>query len=67
MNILKASILKMTFITIMLFTVSACDSNDGPLEKAGSSIDEAARDMGNKLEDACEDAKEGLNAKDTDC
>jgi|TARA_R110000850_G_scaffold11627_3_gene39823 hypothetical protein len=67
MHIFKTSLLKIAFIAVMLFTISACDSNDGPLEKAGSSIDKAATDMGNKIEDACEDAKEGLKAKDTDC
>lgn len=58
---------KMIFLAAMLFTVTACDSKDGPLEKAGQSIDEAATDVGNKIEDACEDVKEGMNAEDTRC
>ncbi|MDX2422184.1 MAG: hypothetical protein QNK43_05855 [Amphritea sp.] len=55
------------FLVVMLFAITACDSNDGPLEKAGKSVDKAATDMGNKVEDTCEDAKEGMGAKDTDC
>ena len=51
----------------MLFAINACDSNDGPLEKAGESIDKAATDVGNKIEDVCEDVKEGVKAKDTNC
>lgn len=39
----------------------------GPAERAGESIDEAAEDLGNKIEDACEDVKEGMGAKDDDC
>lgn len=51
----------------MLFSLNACDSNDGPMEEAGKSIDKAATDMGNKIEDACEDAKEGMEFKDSRC
>lgn len=55
------------FLVVLLFAITACDSNDGPLEKAGQSVDNAATDMGNTVEDACEDAKEGVGAKNTDC
>ncbi|WP_320838381.1 hypothetical protein [Zhongshania sp.] len=55
------------FLLVMLFAITACDSSDGPLEEAGQSVDEAATDMGNAMEDTCEDAKEGMGAKDTDC
>ena len=54
-------------LVVLLFAITACDSNDGPLEKAGQSVDNAATDMGNKVEDACEDAKEGMGANNTDC
>ncbi|WP_158972466.1 hypothetical protein [Paraglaciecola sp. L3A3] len=54
-----------------LFALSACD---GKAENAGEKADEAiesvkdaAKDTGNAIEDLCEDAKEGVNAKDTDC
>lgn len=46
----------------------------GPAERAGENIDEAVeelrdsgKDLGNKIEDACEDIKEGMGAKDEDC
>ena len=60
-------ITKIVFVAAMLFAITACDSNDGPLESAGKSIDKAATDMGNKVEDACEDAKKGMNVEDTRC
>lgn len=54
-------------ISVLFFAVSACDSNDGAMEKAGEAIDQSATDAGNAVEDVCEKAKEGVNAKDTDC
>lgn len=47
------------------FLVVGCD--DGPMEDAGESIDDAASDFGNAVEDACEDVKEGVGAEDKDC
>lgn len=32
--------------------LSGCDSNDGPVEKAGQSIDDSVDDAGDKLDDA---------------
>lgn len=58
---------RMAVLAMICFAVTACDSNDGPLEKAGQSIDKAATDMGNKIEDACEDIKKEANADDTNC
>ena len=56
-----------SMISVMIFAVAACDSDDGAMEKAGAKIDNATTDLGNKVEDACEDVKEGLNAKDPNC
>ena len=67
MNKLSSPLIKTAFIATLLFSLSACDSNDGPLESAGQKIDKAATDMGNAIEDTCEEAKEGMGAKDTDC
>ncbi|WP_051085252.1 hypothetical protein [Hahella ganghwensis] len=67
MNNFTVSLKNLVFIAVMLFTITACDSNDGPLEKAGKSIDQAATDMGNKVEDACEDAKKNMNVEDARC
>ncbi|WP_250655583.1 hypothetical protein [Alkalimarinus coralli] len=63
MNFTK-SLLALMMVIGMAFTVVACD---GSAENAGERIDEAATDAGNTVEDLCEDAKEGMNAKDTDC
>ncbi len=65
----------MKFIKILLqsflvmaavFAFSAC-SQDGPAEQMGENIDEMTEDTGNQIEDMCEEAKEGMNAADTDC
>lgn len=48
------------------FTLMACD-NEGPMEKAGKKVDQAATDTQNVIEDKCEDIKSDLNQKDTDC
>ena len=40
---------------------------DGAAEDAGETIDEVVTDTGNAIEDACEDVKEGVDAKDKDC
>ncbi len=67
MKNLTTSLKFLGIISVMLFAITACDSNDGAMEEAGEKIDNAASDLGNKVEDACEDMKEGLNTKDTDC
>lgn len=57
----------LSIISVMVFSVAACDSDDGAAEKAGATIDNTTTDLGNKIEDACEKAKEGVGANDTDC
>jgi hypothetical protein len=57
----------LSMISVMLFAISACDSDDGAMENAGEKMDNAATDLGNQVEDACEKLKEGLDAKDSDC
>ena len=42
------------------------DAGDA-LNSAGSSMEDTMTDTGNAIEDKCEEAKEGMNAKDTDC
>lgn len=46
--------------------LAGCES-DGPFEQAGEALDDATTDIGNAVEDACEDVKEGAGADDTDC
>ncbi len=61
----------------LVFAIAAC-SDEGPMEKAGKSLDEAAEEAGQTLDDAaedtkdamqeeCEKLKESMNAEDTDC
>lgn len=50
----------------LAFTLMACD-DQGPMEKAGEQADQAVTDTQNAIEDKCEDVKENLDAKDTDC
>ena len=54
--------------TIMLtLPLAACDSSDGPAEKAGEKIDNTMEKMGNQVEDSCEEIKEATGMKDQDC
>jgi hypothetical protein len=48
-----------------LLFLSAC--SEGPAETTGEKIDDAAVDVGNSVEDACEGIKDTLNAEDKDC
>lgn len=43
------------FAAAVLMLSLGC-TTDGPMEQAGESMDNAATDMGNAVEDACEDA-----------
>lgn len=46
--------------------MAACEKK-GPLESAGEKIDNAATDVGNAVEDKCEQAKDAAGASDTRC
>ena len=61
MKILQA--LPLVFAAVLM--TSGCQEK-GPMEKAGESMDEAVKDAGNAVEDACEDAKKGMGDTDTD-
>ena len=63
MNINKLKILLISIIAVL--TLSAC--NEGPVEESAEKVDEAISDTNNALEDACEDAKSGMDLKDQDC
>ena len=47
------------------FFIMGCEDNHA--EEAGERIDEAVTDVQNKVEDACEEVKEGVNAEETNC
>lgn len=58
----------MSFIVVLFALVFVgCDANDGAMEKAGEKVDETTTDIGNAVEDLCEDAKDKLNSKNSDC
>jgi hypothetical protein len=35
-----------------MFSLQACDTNEGPLEEAGEEIDDAVDDIGDEIDDA---------------
>ncbi|HET6565804.1 MAG TPA: hypothetical protein VFG52_10360 [Xanthomonadales bacterium] len=58
----------------LVAVLSAGCEKEGPAEKAGKQIDEVTEnikqegtDLGNAIEDACEDVKEDMGAEDKDC
>ncbi len=50
-----------------IMATSGCDVDEGGPEELGENIEETYSDVGNKVEDACEDTKEKLGTEDTDC
>lgn len=65
--------LKLMVIFLAGIAASGCEQ-DGPAERAGEALDNAAadireggEDLRNKIEDACEDIKDGAGAQDKDC
>ncbi|MEL0628218.1 hypothetical protein [Psychromonas aquatilis] len=52
-------------IGAVLLLLSAC--SEGPAEETGEQLDETATDIGNSIEDTCEDVKDTLDAADKDC
>lgn len=76
MNNLKLLLLA----AVASLAIAGCDStigsdrDDGKAEKAGAALDDAGKqiektvkDVGEALEDACEEVKEGVGAKDVKC
>jgi hypothetical protein len=59
---MKSTTIKTAVIAIFAsFFIMGCEDNHA--EEAGERIDEAVTDVQNKVEDACEEVKEGLNYK----
>ena len=54
-------------VLFSIFSLSACDVNEGGPEELGENIEETVEDVGNDIEDACEEAKASMKANDTDC
>ena len=59
----------MKYFSILLFafaiTLTACEKGSG--ERFGESIDDAARDAGNAVEDLCEDIRDAVDAANWNC
>ncbi|TVU83559.1 hypothetical protein FQP85_10285 [Pseudoalteromonas neustonica] len=63
---MKSTTIKTAMIALFAsFFIMGCEDNHA--EEAGERIDEAVTDVQNKVEDACEEVKEGVNAKETNC
>lgn len=59
---------KLVLVAIVsAFGLVGCEANDGPVENAGETLDEAGEETANAVEEACEETKEGVDAEDTDC
>lgn len=58
---------RMLCAVLLCTGLAACERNDGPAERAGESLDKAATDVGNAVEDACEKGKATAGADDTRC
>ena len=56
----------LTCLFISMFALAACEQK-GPAEELGENIDEATKDVGNAIEDACENVKDAAGADDKDC
>lgn len=53
MSTLKSAYL--AFLLAALFSLTACDTNEGPFEEAGEEIDQAVDEAGDKAEEAKEE------------
>ncbi|KPH64604.1 hypothetical protein AMS58_12675 [Pseudoalteromonas porphyrae] len=63
---MKSTTVKTAVIALFAsFFIMGCEDNHA--EEAGERIDEAVTDVQNKVEDACEKVKEGVNAEETNC
>lgn len=63
---MKSRMVLMSGLFISMFALAACEQK-GPAEEFGEKIDNAATDVGNAVEDACEDIKDAADAKDRNC
>jgi hypothetical protein len=54
-----------TLALLLALGLSACSDNKA--EDAGEKVDETITDIGNAIEDACEEVKDGVKTKDKNC
>ncbi|WP_299599018.1 hypothetical protein [uncultured Microbulbifer sp.] len=65
MDILKKLSI-VAFTVLFALGMAACEKQSGA-EEAGEKVDDTVTEMGNAVEDACEDVKEKAGAEDQDC
>lgn len=63
---MKDLCVKLALVSMLTVGMLGCEK-DGPAENAGEKLDEATTNIGNKIEDNCEEAKESMGADDTRC
>ena len=63
---MKDLCMNLVLAAVLVAGVAGCEKK-GPAESAGEKIDNATTDVGNKIEDKCEEAKESMGADDTRC
>jgi hypothetical protein len=63
---MKDLCIKAILMTALTAGMLGCEK-DGPAENAGEKIDQTTTDVGNKIEDKCEEAKKSMGADDTRC
>ena len=57
---------RVIFLAVLFMLITACEQ-EGAAEKLGGKLDNMVQDVGNQIEDSCEEMKEGMKAEDTDC
>ncbi|MDX2425397.1 MAG: hypothetical protein QNK15_04005 [Cycloclasticus sp.] len=53
-KIVSTAIIMAAFLVVL----SACDTNEGPVEKAGKKIDQATQSLGDQMEEAGENIQD---------
>lgn len=59
------NLLKVLVVLVFVLLLVVC--GDGEVEDVGEELDEIVIDVGNVVEDVCEDVKEGVDVEDKDC
>lgn len=54
-------------VVALLLGLGACAEQEGPAEEFGENIDEAAAELQEGAENACEELAEGVDAEDANC
>ena len=58
---MKLNTLLAALVTVLALGMAGCAKEEGPMEKAGKSIDEAAEKVGDTAKEMKEDVEEAVN------